>query len=69
MTLKNLDTKVDNATQVLLCNTERDIKNYLNCLKFRNNGKYHKIPNYVVDKKGKIHTPTTKDVSRHYLYG
>ena len=69
MITKHSDIKVDNASQILLCNTNRDIKNYLRSLKFRNNGKHKRIPNYVVDKKGKIHQPTTEDVSQHYLYG
>ena len=69
MITKHSDIKVDNPSQILLCNTNRDIKNYLRSLKFRNNGKHKRIPNYVVDKKGKIHQPTTEDVSQHYLYG
>ena len=69
MTTKHLDIREDNVNQILLCNTNRDIKNYLNALKFRNNGKYKKIPNYIIDKKGKTHTPTHRDVSKHYLHG
>ena len=44
MTTKHLDIREDKINQILLCNTNRDIKNYLKGLKFRNNGKYEKIP-------------------------
>ena len=66
---KSLDIKVGKANQILLCNTNRDIKNYLKGIKFRNNGKYKKIPNYIIDKLGNIHQTNTKDVSTHYLSG
>jgi len=69
MTTKHLDIKEGKTNQILLCNTNRDIKNYLNGLKFRNNGNYKKTPNYIIDKKGKIHKPTSEDVSKNYLHG
>ena len=53
MTTKHLDIKEGKTNQILLCNTNRDIKNYLNGLKFRNNGNYKKTPNYIIDKKEK----------------
>ncbi len=40
MATKHLDIKEGKTNQILLCNTNRDIKNYLNGLKFRNNGNY-----------------------------
>ena len=33
--------------QIILSHTSRDVKNYLMSLKYRYNGKYDKIPNYV----------------------
>lgn len=68
-TLNNLDIKEDKINQILLCHTNRDIKNYLKGLGLRNNGKYKQIPNYVIDKKGKVHQLNRQDVSNHYLCG
>ena len=33
--------------QIILCHTSREIGEYLTSLKFRVNGSYDKIPNYV----------------------
>lgn len=43
-----------NKTQIILTHTSRDINQYLMSLKYRFNGKYDKIPNYVIDKDGRI---------------
>ena len=43
-----------NKTQIILTHTSRDINQYLMSLKYRFNGKYDKIPNYVIDKEGRI---------------
>lgn len=40
--------------QIVLLHTSREISQYLMGLKYRFNGKYDKIPNYVIDKDGKI---------------
>ncbi len=40
--------------QIILCHTSRPIKEYLSSLEFRFNGKYEKVPNYVVSRKGDI---------------
>ena len=40
--------------QIILCNTFRYHKDYLNSLKYRNNGNYDKIPNYLITKEGEI---------------
>jgi len=40
--------------QIILSHTSRDVKNYLMSLKYRYNGKYDKIPNYVINREGKI---------------
>lgn len=42
-------------TQIILCHTSREAKDYLTSLKFRFNHKYNKIPHYVVEKNGIIH--------------
>jgi N-acetyl-anhydromuramyl-L-alanine amidase AmpD len=40
--------------QIILQHTSRNIEEYLLGLKYRFNGKYKKIPNYVVSRDGKI---------------
>jgi len=41
-------------TKIVLCHTSREVEEYLTSLKFRCNGKYDKIPHYVITKKGKV---------------
>jgi N-acetyl-anhydromuramyl-L-alanine amidase AmpD len=50
---KNFE-KNKNKKQIILCNTYRNSINYLNSVKFRKNGSYKKIPNYVITKEGKV---------------
>jgi len=40
--------------QIILTHTSRNINDYLLSLKFRLNGKYPKIPNYIITREGKI---------------
>lgn len=40
--------------QIILCHTSRNIKDYILALKHRHNGKYNKIPNYIIDRSGNI---------------
>jgi len=40
--------------QIILTHTSRNINDYLLSLKFRLNGKYKKIPNYIITREGKI---------------
>lgn len=40
--------------QIILCHTSREVGDYLTSLKFRYNGKYDKIPNFVVTRKGEV---------------
>ena len=51
--LKNFE-KNKNKRQIILCETFRTEEDYLNCVKYRNNGNYKKIPNYLITKEGKI---------------
>ena len=48
------DGKNQNKKQIILTNTSRNVKDYLQSLKYRYNGKYDKIPNYIVTREGKI---------------
>lgn len=43
-----------NKKQIVLIHTSREVNEYLTSLKYRHNGNYDKIPNYVIDKEGKI---------------
>jgi N-acetyl-anhydromuramyl-L-alanine amidase AmpD len=40
--------------QIILTHTSREVNTYLMSLKYRYNGRYDKIPNYIVDREGKI---------------
>lgn len=40
--------------QIILCHTSREVGEYLTSLSFRYNGKYDKIPNYVITRRGKV---------------
>jgi N-acetyl-anhydromuramyl-L-alanine amidase AmpD len=40
--------------QIILCHTSREVEEYLASLKFRYNGNYDRIPNYVVTRTGKV---------------
>jgi N-acetyl-anhydromuramyl-L-alanine amidase AmpD len=46
--------KNKNKKQIILCDTFRNSKDYLNALKFRNNGRYKKVPNYLINRDGKV---------------
>jgi len=43
-------------TQIILCDSKRDYKNYISSLKYRYNKKNPYIPNYVVTQNGEIYT-------------
>lgn len=51
---KNLKTS-DKKTQIILSETKRSAKDYINSLRYRYNGKNPYIPNYVIDKEGKVY--------------
>ena len=40
--------------QIILCHTSREVEEYLTSLKFRYNGKFDRIPNYVITRDGRI---------------
>ena len=40
--------------QIILTHTSRESLNYLSALKYRYNGNYHKIPNYLITREGKV---------------
>jgi len=40
--------------QIILCHTSREANEYLASLEFRYNGKFDRVPNYLVTQRGKI---------------
>ena len=54
-------------TQIVLCHTSRDIDNYLISLESRFNGKYDKLPSYIIDKSGEITNLYPKEEYRNFL--
>ena len=46
--------KQNKKKQIILSHTSRNVENYLQSLKYRFNGKFRRIPNYVITKSGKI---------------
>jgi len=50
---KPLGKRVE-KNQIILCHTSREVREYLTSLKFRYNGKYDKIPHFVITKKGEV---------------
>lgn len=50
----NSTGKQKKKKQIILCHTSREVEEYLASLTFRFNGKYDKIPNYVVTRRGKV---------------
>jgi len=46
--------KQKKKSQIILSHSSRNVENYLQSLKYRYNGKFLRIPNYVITKEGKI---------------
>ena len=46
--------KQKKKNQIILTHTSRNVENYLASLRYRYNGKFNRIPNYVITKKGEI---------------
>lgn len=46
--------KQKKKSQIILTHTGRSIENYLASLSFRYNGKFDRIPNYIIKKNGEI---------------
>jgi hypothetical protein len=53
--------------QIILCHTSREVEEYLASLTFRYNGKYDKIPNYVITRRGKIYQLLDDCSHSHYF--
>jgi N-acetyl-anhydromuramyl-L-alanine amidase AmpD len=46
--------KQKKKNQIILVHTSRNATDYLNSLKYRYNGKYKKIPNYLITREGSV---------------
>jgi N-acetyl-anhydromuramyl-L-alanine amidase AmpD len=46
--------KQKKKSQIILTHTGRNVENYLASLRYRYNGKFERIPNYVITKDGRI---------------
>lgn len=46
--------KQKKKSQIILTHTTRNVENYLASLRYRYNGKFERIPNYVIAKDGRI---------------
>ena len=69
MKVPHLNIEGDKYQQILLCNTNRDKKDYLKSIKLRYGGKCSKIPNYFIEKTGKIYNLSENDTTEYYLNG
>lgn len=49
-----LGGKNKNKKQIILCHSAREVGEYLTSLRLRNNGKYDKIPHFIITREGKI---------------
>lgn len=63
------NTPKGEVKQVLLCNTNRSAKDFLKKIRVRKDGNYKKIPNYLIEKSGKIHNLTEDNVTTYFLTG
>ena len=69
MKQKHASSIKEENNQILLCNSHRPAKDFLVGLKLRNNGKHNRIPNYFIEKDGKVHKLNKSDITPEYLSG
>ena len=53
--------------QIILSHTSREVQEYLTSLEFRYNGKYDRIPNYVITRQGKVLELLSKTSHSNYF--
>ena len=58
-----------NKRQVVLVHTAREVKEYLQSLKHRYNGKYTRVPHYLITKDGKVLEFLSPEYSTDYFEG
>jgi N-acetyl-anhydromuramyl-L-alanine amidase AmpD len=57
-----------NKTQIILTHTSRDVEEYLTSLKYRMNGKFPRIPHYVVAKDGSVIQTLSEEQYSDFFY-
>lgn len=51
---KNISGKQKKKNQIILTHTSRDVEDYLTSLKYRMNGKFDRVPHYLISKNGTV---------------
>ncbi len=46
--------KQKKKTQIILSHTSREVEQYLTSLKFRYNGSFDRVPNFLISRKGEV---------------
>jgi hypothetical protein len=59
----NIKRKKTKKTQILLYDTQRRVEDFINKIKYRNNGQYEDIPHFVISKLGIVHEIFDTDYS------
>ncbi len=57
-----------NKTQIILTHTSRGVEEYLTSLKYRMNGKFPRIPHYVVAKDGSVIQTLSEEQYSDFFY-
>jgi N-acetyl-anhydromuramyl-L-alanine amidase AmpD len=60
--------KQKNKKQIILCHTSREVEEYLTSLNVRYNSKYDKIPNFVINRDGKILRLISEDSYSNFFH-
>lgn len=59
----NIHRKKTKKTQIFLYDTKRRIDDFINKIKYRNNGEYDEIPHFIISKLGQIYQLYDTDFS------
>ena len=63
----NIAGKQKKKNQIILTHTSRDVEEYLTSLKYRMNGKFNRVPHYVVSKDGTVIKLLKDDAYSNYF--
>jgi len=64
----NIAGKQKKKNQIILTHTSRDVEEYLTSLKYRMNGKFPRIPHYVVAKDGSVIQTLSEEQYSDFFY-
>ena len=53
--------------QIILTHTSRNISDYLKSLRYRYNGNYKKLPNYIIDREGVVYEIISPNTYSEYM--